>query len=46
MAMSSAEKLACNPNGPNSGCVGALHTYAWEPPKTTCQFKEVKEAQG
>ena len=46
MAMSSAEKLQCNPLGPASGCVGALHTYAWSPPKSSCQYRVVREVQG
>lgn len=46
MTMSSAEKLACNLHGPSTGCVGTLHTYMWEPPKTSCLFWEVREAQG
>lgn len=46
MAMSSVEKLACNPHGPSTGWAVALHTYAWEPPKTSCQFRKVREAQG
>ena len=27
LAMSSSEILSCNPHGPASGCVGALHSY-------------------
>ena len=46
MAMSLAEKLACNPHGPSTGCVGILHTYIWEMLKTSCLFREVREAQG
>ena len=46
VALSSAEKLACNPHGPREGCVGALHTYTWKPPATTCEFKIVREVTG
>ena len=45
-AMSSAEKLSCNPRGPALGCVGALHTYAWTPPKSSCQYQIVREVKG
>ena len=45
-ARSSAEKLACNPRGPALGCVGALHTYAWSPPKSSCQYRIVREVEG
>ena len=44
MVISSAEKLACNPHGPSTGCVGTLHTYR-EPPKTSCLFRELRKAQ-
>ena len=44
--MSSAKKLSFNPHGPAAGCVGALHTYAWDPPKTSRQFRETREVQG
>ena len=46
MAMSLAEKLACNPRGPALGCVGALHTYAWYQPKTSCLYHRVWEVEG
>ena len=45
-ARSSAEKLACNSRGPVLGCVGALHTYAWSPPKSSCQYRVVREVEG
>ena len=45
-AMSSAEKLSCNPRGPALGCVEALHTYAWSPPKSSCQYRIVRELNG
>ena len=46
IARSSSEKLTCNPHGPRLGCVGALHTYAWNPPKSNCMFREVRELTG
>ena len=46
MAMISVERLPCNPLGPAAGCVGALHTYAWTPPKSSCQYQVVREVQG
>ena len=45
-AMSSSERLACNPRGPSLGCVGALHTYAWDQPADSCTYKEIREVQG
>ena len=45
-AMSSAEKLSCNPRGPAQGCVGALHTYAWNSPRSSCQYHLVREVKG
>ena len=45
-ARSSAELLACNPRGPALGCVGALHTYAWSPPRSSCQYRLVREVEG
>ena len=45
-AMSSAEKLSCNPRGLALGCVGALHTYAWSPPKSSCQYRIVRKVKG
>ena len=46
IARSSSEKLKCNPHGPSLGCVGALHTYAWNLPKTSCLFRKVRELEG
>ena len=46
IARSSSEKLSCNPDGPGLGCVGALHTCAWNPPKSNCLFREVRELTG
>ena len=45
-ARSSVEKLAYNPRGPALGCVGALHMYAWSPPKSSCQYRIVREVEG
>ena len=45
-AMSSSELLACNLRGPSLGCVGALHTYAWNQPADSCTYKEIREVQG
>lgn len=42
MAMSSAEKLSCNPKGPALGCVRSLNTYAWEQPKSSCTYRVVR----
>ena len=44
IARSSSEK--CNPHCPSLECVGALHTYAWNPPKTSCLFCAVRELEG
>ena len=44
-ARSSAELLACNPRGPALGCVGALHTYAWSPPRSSCHYRHGKHKQ-
>jgi hypothetical protein len=46
LAMSSSEILSCNPHGPARGCVGAMHTYTWNPPESTCTFRIVREVQG
>ena len=46
LAMSSSEILSCNPHGPASGCVGALHTYTWDPPESTCDYKIVRAVRG
>ena len=46
IARSSSEKLKCNPHGPSLRCVGALHTYAWNLPKTSCLFQKVRELEG
>ena len=46
LAMSSSEILSCNPHGPASGCVGALHSYTWDPPESTCDFKIVRAVTG
>ncbi len=45
-AMSSSELLACNPRGPALGCVGALHTYAWDKPADSCTYKEIRKVNG
>ena len=45
-AMSSSELLTCNPRGPSLGCVGALHTYAWNQPADSCTYKKIRDVQG
>ena len=46
LAMSSSEILSCNPHGQASGCVGALHSYTWDPPESTCDFKIIRAVTG
>ena len=46
LAMSSSEMLDCNPHAPAAGCVGALHTYTWNPPETTCDYRIVRKVEG
>ena len=47
-AVSSQEKLRCTSSGDGGapGCVGSLHTYAWSPPKTECEFREIRSVKG
>ena len=45
-AMSSSELLTCNPRGPSMGCVGALHTYAWNQLADKCTYKRIRDVQG
>ena len=33
-------------DGGAPGCVGSLHTYAWSPSKTECEFKEIRLVKG
>ena len=45
-SMSSSELLTCNPRGPSMGCVGALHTYAWNQLADSCTYKRIRDVQG
>ena len=47
-AVSSQVKLRCTASGDGGapGCVGSLHTYAWSPPKTECEFREIRTVKG
>ena len=45
-AMSSSELLTCNLRGPSMGCVGALHTYAWNQLADSCIYKRIRDVQG
>ena len=44
--MSSSELLTCNLRGPSMGCVGALHTYAWNQLADSCIYKRIRDVQG
>ena len=33
-------------DGGAPGCVGSLHTYALSPPKTECEFREIRSVKG
>ena len=33
-------------DGGAPGCVGSLHTYSWSPPKTECEFSEIRSVTG
>ena len=47
-AVSSQEKLICMSRGDVGapGCEGSLYTYAWSPPKTKCEFREIRSVKG
>jgi len=40
------QRRSCNLRGPSLGCEGALHTYAWDQPNTSCLFRRVQEVKG
>jgi len=44
--MSSSKILNCNLHGPAASCIGALHTYTWNPSETACTFRIMREVQG